>query len=152
MDDLRARMAEIQASANGAQADGECEVPSHSFNDDKLVKIVKSVGGQEFSVKKCGSIYYEAHGMKLTLTRLSDGDLLMTYAATGCEWTLEQINDWNRTKRLSRAYIDADGDPVLEADLISDTGLSVDQVQVFIDVFHASAHSYSQLLAEYCGA
>jgi hypothetical protein len=31
--------------------------------------------------------------------------------------SLARINEWNSTKRYTRAYIDRDGDPVLEADL-----------------------------------
>lgn len=34
--------------------------------------------------------------------------------------TLERINDWNRTKRFTRAYRDDEGDPVLEMDLDTD--------------------------------
>jgi hypothetical protein len=36
--------------------------------------------------------------------------------------SLEAINDWNRTKRFGRAYIDADGDPFLLMDVDLDDG------------------------------
>lgn len=150
MEDLRAKMAEIEEE--GASTPPKCEVPDHSFTDERLLLILGSLGADQFSVTDCGAIYYRVHGLTLALKRLADGDLLLTYAATGCDWSLSQINDWNRTKRLSRAYIDEEGDPVLEADLISDTGITEEQVAVFVDVFHASVHSYSTLLAEYCGA
>lgn len=34
--------------------------------------------------------------------------------------TLERLNEWNRTKRFTRAYRDGEGDPVLEMDLDTD--------------------------------
>ena len=38
---------------------------------------------------------------------------------------LASINEWNRTKRFGRAYLDADGDPMLLMDLdLDDGGLS----------------------------
>lgn len=152
MEDLRAKLAVIEEDAGAVDPSRDCDVPEHSLDDTKLIRVLKSVGGSQFSVKDCGSIHYEAHGMTLHVRRFDNGDLLLTYVATGCEWTLAQINEWNRTKRLSRAYIDDDGDTVLEADLIAATGVSDEQVAVFADVFHSSAYSYSSLLAEYCGA
>ncbi|QYU70641.1 YbjN domain-containing protein [Leptolyngbya sp. 15MV] len=58
--------------------------------------------------------------------------------------TLEQLNEWNRTKRFTRAYRDADGDPVLEMDVDTDMGGVPDawfreQISVWLsqmDAFH----------------
>lgn len=36
--------------------------------------------------------------------------------------SLTAINDWNRERRFSRAYIDKEGDPVIEADFDFDGG------------------------------
>ena len=48
--------------------------------------------------------------------------------------TMARINDWNRDKRFSRAYIDKEGDPIMEFDLDLDDGgmsqaLFVDNVE-----------------------
>lgn len=55
---------------------------------------------------------------------------------SGVKVTLEQINNWNTNKRFSRAYLDKDGDPVIEFDVDLDDGgmsqdLFVDNVQFF---------------------
>ncbi len=34
----------------------------------------------------------------------------------------DKMNEWNKTRRFTRAYIDKDGDPVLEMDIDLDTG------------------------------
>lgn len=36
--------------------------------------------------------------------------------------SFEKINEWNRTKRFGRAYIDAEGEPVIEMDVDLDDG------------------------------
>lgn len=36
--------------------------------------------------------------------------------------TLDQLNEWNRTKRFGRAYRDEEGDPVMEMDVDTDQG------------------------------
>jgi Putative bacterial sensory transduction regulator len=53
---------------------------------------------------------------------------------TGTNTSLNQINEWNKVKRFSRAYIDKDGDPVMEFDIDLDDGgmsqpLFIDNVQ-----------------------
>ena len=64
-----------------------------------------------------------------------DCDTVTFYAGwTGSKATVQQINAWNRDKRFSRAYIDKDGDPVIEFDVNLDDGgmsqaLFIDNVQ-----------------------
>ena len=53
---------------------------------------------------------------------------------TGTNTSLNQINEWNKSKRFSRVYIDKDGDPVMEFDIDLDDGgmsqaLFIDNVQ-----------------------
>ena len=58
---------------------------------------------------------------------------------------LDSINEWNRTKRLSRAYIDSEGDIALEADLLANGGLNKERVLAFVTVFvHTSAPEFYQ--------
>lgn len=147
MEDLRAKMEEIEEEG-GRRSD--CEVPDNSLADDSLARVLRTAGVDELSVMNCGQIRYQVHGLVLDLFRVDEGDLMLKYTATGCEWKLSQINEWNRTRRLSRAYLEEDGDPVLEADLVSVTGITEEQVAVFVDLFHASAHNYAIQLAEYC--
>lgn len=45
--------------------------------------------------------------------------------------SLERINEWNRSQRFGRAFLDKENDPILEMDLdLDDGGLST---QLFID-------------------
>lgn len=38
--------------------------------------------------------------------------------------SIDAINEWNQTKRFSRAYLDEEGDPILEMDLLVDGGIT----------------------------
>ena len=91
----------------------------------------------------------QAGGYKATLEKDSTGDPRIKSAASGsnfvvtfygctanknCKtvtfyagWSgtkanIELMNDWNKAKRFSRAYIDKDGDPVMEFDVDLDDG------------------------------
>lgn len=56
------------------------------------------------------------------------------YAAwTDTDVSDRQIADWNRDKRFSRAYIDADGDPVIEFDVNLRFGVSRSNLDDTID-------------------
>jgi hypothetical protein len=41
---------------------------------------------------------------------------------TGTSATINSINEWNKSKRFSRGYIDKDGDPLIEFDIDLDDG------------------------------
>lgn len=53
--------------------------------------------------------------------------------------SLERINEWNRTQRFGRAYLDKEGDPILEMDVDVDDGgvsqlLFIDNVEFWASV------------------
>ncbi|HET9640354.1 MAG TPA: YbjN domain-containing protein [Allosphingosinicella sp.] len=52
---------------------------------------------------------------------------------------LDKINEWNRTKRFGRAFLDAENDPILEMDVdLDDGGLSqalfIDNIQFWSSI------------------
>jgi hypothetical protein len=56
---------------------------------------------------------------------------------------LEKINEWNRTKRFGRAFLDAENDPILEMDVdLDDGGMSQ---ALFID----NLQFWSSILGEF---
>ena len=58
-------------------------------------------------------------------------------------------NDWNAEHRLSRAYIDEDGDYVLESDLLMDGGVPVENIKRFAYIFiNTSVPAYNQFIIE----
>ncbi|GHA81905.1 hypothetical protein GCM10009069_01230 [Algimonas arctica] len=58
------------------------------------------------------------------------------------------MNTWNRTKRLSRAYIDLEGDPVVEADLLADRGITRVQFANFMTVFQTTVSQFRDFVSD----
>ena len=57
--------------------------------------------------------------------------------------TLERINAWNQEKRFSRAYLDKDGDPVLESELDLEGGVTRRAIISFLDTFERSLSRFA---------
>ena len=74
--------------------------------------ITSSVGGTEFQI-----FFYNCtdHRQCATVQFHSGYDM-------GDQVSLESVNEWNRTKRFGRAYIDDENDPILEMDVDLDDG------------------------------
>jgi hypothetical protein len=82
-------------------------------------------------------------GIKILLILDDDGDALQAHmGGTGTDATLEKVNQWNASKRFSRAYIDDDGDPVIELDLDLEGGITMARVDDFIDTVLVSVASF----------
>lgn len=69
---------------------------------------------------------------------------LQLYAGwlTGGAVPCEVINDWNRLRRGSRAYIDDAGDAVLEADLYLQGGVTWEAMRQFVERFEEAVASF----------
>ena len=52
------------------------------------------------------------------------------------------VNEWNRTKRYSRAHVDSDGDPVIESGLDIRGGVTPKTIQNFVKIFGISAGAF----------
>lgn len=76
------------------------------------------------------------------------GDMQGYYGLDAQGVSLEAINEWNRTKRFSRAYLDAERDPVLEADLDAAEGLTTRQVAWFFKLFVSSSDAFRGYVLE----
>jgi hypothetical protein len=118
------------------------------FTDNELIQILKGEGYSTASNLKPGAISLKIEGKSYVLFNGKDGDLQLYYGIGGAKVNAEDMNTWNRTKRLSRAYLDSDKDPVLESDLMSDAGLSRKHVTEFLRVFVGSVEQFRRFVAD----
>lgn len=58
------------------------------------------------------------------------------------------INEWNRTKRFSRSYIDREGDPILESDIDLEGGVTEKAIVTWIQTFAISLKAFNGMLLE----
>ena len=57
--------------------------------------------------------------------------------------SLEKINEWNRDRRFGRAYIDTEGDPVVEYDLDLEGGVTKGAVEEWIRTFGSIVSTFA---------
>jgi len=110
--------------------------------EPELSELLQAEGYGSVERLSKGGIRFKANGMPFVLFRYDDGDLQLYYGIRGVALPIGTINEWNRTRRLTRAYLDGDGDPVLEADLLANAGLQKQAVTEFVRVFVQIAAKY----------
>jgi hypothetical protein len=114
----------------------------------ELAELVRSEGYGSVRVEE-NRVAFKADGSQYLLFLYDDGDLQLYYGLTGVSISTDDINSWNRHRRLSRAYIDSEQDPVLEADLLANAGVNDRIIAEFIKVFVGSASHFRSFLREH---
>ena len=109
------------------------------FTDNELVKILQEEGYQAQIVNK-GELEFKSDGMIITLLNLDDGDLQIYFdvinsAITSKAEQYKTMNQWNAQHRLSRAYVNDNGNWFLEDDLLVSGGVTEKTVQSFVNTF-----------------
>lgn len=111
------------------------ERPVDSFTDDQLLDLMTAFGFEPEPAGE-GALTFELGPALVMLFNQWDGDLQLYYVMTGGTWSHELINEWNKTRRLTRSYLDEDGNVILESDLLSLGGMTERQVGSFVAMFH----------------
>jgi hypothetical protein len=124
-----------------------------AVSGDDLEQIL-TVGGYSFerAVDSAGDPLFriQIEGLKVVL--ISNGceegvcENLQLYAGFAMQQKpeLPLINGWNKTKRFGRAYIDDEGDPVLESDLDLEGGVSAGAVAEFLRAFTVLSTAFAE--------
>lgn len=94
------------------------------------------------------SLSVRVNGDHYLLTIFDDGDLQLYFALSGTDADVDDLNEWNRTKRLSRAYIDEEGDPVVESDILADQGITKAQFLNFVNVFKLTTQTFRTFVSD----
>jgi hypothetical protein len=118
------------------------------YSDDDLVEILKDDGFRAVEKTEDRVLQIKIDGQLYFLYVYEDDDLQLYYGLTDFYVTPEDMNTWNRTMRLSRAYLDTDNDPILEADLLANSGVSPDQITEWVSVFVSSSQAFRRFLTE----
>ena len=122
-----------------------------SLTPEEVEALLEAGSYRYERVEDKGQIYFRLHmaGLRagLYLLDCQEGrcESLQLYVGFSMEkpLTLERINAWNREHRFSRAYLDLDGDPALEADLDLTGGVAKGAVLAFLDLFEESLRAFA---------
>ncbi len=105
------------------------------YSAEDMATILKNEGYGTAQVLEGNRISFKAEGSTFLLMLYDDGDLQLFYGLSGATISSGDANEWNRTRRLARAYVDTDLMPVLESDLPSPAGLNAPMVTGFVKTF-----------------
>lgn len=113
---------------------------------DDIARIARELGYSGIQQRSNNSMTYQAYGHTLVCYVERDGDLRLVYAVRKRGISVQRMNDWNRDRRLSRAFIDKEGDPVLETDLLSDASMTPAQVRATFKTFETSVNVFRKYI------
>ncbi len=88
------------------------------------------------------TVLWKLDGSKCHIMPYDEGHSIQFYVCfSETSATLDKVNEWNRSKRFSRSYLDEEGDPCLELDLDLAGGITKDRL---VDYFKTCAVSFEQ--------
>ena len=137
---------------------GAAQAQMVSANDPQTIISALQAGGYKASLDKDSTgdprVQSAASGSKFVITFYgctnNRGCKSVTFYAgwTGTKATMSQMNDWNKGKRWSRAYIDKDGDPVMEFDVdLSNGGISQSLFLNTVGLWEQGMGSFKKIIA-----
>lgn len=121
--------------------------PSHAqevlgtITSSKLVGIMKKQG---FEVSDDpNGILWMLDGARTKMFVAKDGESIQFYVAfKESEANARKVNDWNKSKRYSKSYLDDSGDPCLELDLDLTGGVTEARIVDFLGTCRLSMSSW----------
>ena len=118
------------------------------YSDEQLVTMLKAEGFRRVEVVEPTVIEITIDGLDYYLFVYDDGDLQLWFGLTDYDVGIDDMNEWNRTRRLTRAYIDDENDPILEADLLANAGYTAKQLSEWVSVFDGISRAFRDYVAE----
>ena len=121
------------------------------LNPEQIMVLVRAVGGD---IKRFGNRLMAIFGKIKTQLVYTRKDRILTAHARfkGYSNDLKFINDWNRTKRFSRAYLDKDKDIVLEAEIDLEPGVSEEAIKNWLKGFGVILNFFQHSLVKQAGS
>lgn len=104
---------------------------------EQLLAILGDLGYTGGEIDEDGDVVVRMSGYRVLLLLGSyKGESLMArFAAAGTAADCAWANDWNREMRLARVYLDAEGDPVLEAEIAFEGGIERANLAHFLTAY-----------------
>jgi hypothetical protein len=132
----------------GATVAGEPIALQKARTDQELIDILNANGYSQVEVAEDRVLMIKVAGLNYALYVYDDDDLQLYFGLTGFDVSVDAINQWNQSRRLSRAYLDSVNDPVVESDLLANAGYSDEQFVEFVNVFDVIAREFRQFVTD----
>lgn len=119
------------------------------FSDQQLIDIVKKKYSTVKLIEKGKIRITSDSGIKLLIFNQRDnGSLTFRMYFDGDNTSLKTVNKWNATKRFLTAYIDEDGELVLQNDLDVEVGISEAYLLDTLATFFMGAYMFMSEMAK----
>jgi hypothetical protein len=145
---LACALAASSTHARPPAAEEETQAVISSITPEDLRDIMKAEG-YEAVIDKNNVVIWKLEGFKSQLFVAEDSEAVQYHTSfRDGKATLKRVNEWNRTKRFSRTYLDDNGDPHLELDLDLEGGVTVDRLLDFLKTCRASFDAWCKEVVE----
>ncbi len=133
-----------------ANARDSCD-EAGKLTQKELVQVLKD-GGYGSPKIKSSFIIFKSNGMPIVLSDTGDASLLLSSMFSESLLTgsgkYKYINEWNRKRYSSRAYISKEGLVIIDSYLPIGNGLSECGIEAFINKFSKSVASFFVFLVK----
>lgn len=111
-----------------------------SFTPQQLRTLVRDAGFDDVRIDGDGDLIVEMQGYVVLILAGSydNKNLQIRFAIVSNDVDMDDINRWNREKRFTSAYLDGDGDPVLEMDVDYEGGITRERIKDALTTFDRS--------------
>jgi len=110
-----------------------------------VAQLAEFMAGEGYAVevKEAGYLQWKLEGFRCQIFVGNDNKSIQFHSsfADGTA-TLKRVNEWNRTMRYSRSYLDDDGDPHLELDLDMCGGVTTDRIRDYLKTCRVSFEAW----------
>ncbi|PKL76929.1 MAG: hypothetical protein CVV27_07740 [Candidatus Melainabacteria bacterium HGW-Melainabacteria-1] len=119
-----------------------------SMTAKEAAALLKEAGFSELEIDKDDDIIVKMQGFKVLLMVGTNKNkwLLFKFAVSGTALDVKALNEWNKKVRYSRAYLDDDGDVILESDQDLNGGVTIQRVSEFAKSFDISLREFLKRL------
>ena len=118
---------------------GQSQKVIEKVSDQDIIMLLKQ-NGYQYEQLKTGVFRLKIMDLSVLLFRKDTN--LQLYAGFSKKLPCDKLNEWNKKKRFSRAYLDKDGDAVIESDMDLEGGSTTKAIKVFIETFKISLASF----------
>lgn len=139
---LAVSLSVISLPCSGAARAALLERVVDSMTAEQLVEFMAGEG-YAVEVHESGFLQWKLDGFRCQIFIADDAQSLQFHSSFGDgSATLKRVNEWNRTKRYSRTYLDDEGDPHLELDLDMVGGVTADRIRDYLKTCSVSFQAW----------
>ena len=138
-------------AATTAKAETAIITSMTSFRFEELVQAMgfECTRGKDATGTDDTFFTFRAEGYKVAAFTNDPNYLLLYSAFSDVRPTLATVNGWNQSNSFSRAYVDKDGNAVLESDIILTGGVTQDNIEMFVKTFRDSVVRWARFALDH---